>query len=224
MNQETAAFASLGTLTDSPFPCFYPDAPIRLHDYDSIVADANCTAGCRSSTWVPTTWGTTMGQPGGESPSSFNFQIPKLAAFQSPGLELGFSATLPAFPLSPSPTSLPSAFPSLPRSFPSPLLPFPPCSAAFTSTYVQFMVNASRTHYGDASLPFFVAQGPMNDSDTLYQLLQWVIGNYTAQGGKATYLDMRGQPTDGCGGHPGRQGHAGMAAAAIPQIAAAMGW
>lgn len=86
------------------------------------------------------------------------------------------------------------------------------------------MVNASRTHYNNPSLPFFVAQGPMNDSDTLYQLLQWVIGNYTAQGGKATYLDMRGQPTDGCGGHPGRQGHAGMAAAAIPQIAAAMGW
>ena len=37
-------------------------------------------------------------------------------------------------------------------------------------------------------------------------------------------LDLRGPPTDGCGGHPGVAGHAGRAALAIPAIGAAMGW
>ena len=40
----------------------------------------------------------------------------------------------------------------------------------------------------------------------------------------AIYLDLRGPPNDGCGGHPGVAGHAGMAALAIPAIGAAMGW
>ena len=36
--------------------------------------------------------------------------------------------------------------------------------------------------------------------------------------------DMRGPPNDGCGGHPGVEGHKQMAALAQPQISKVMGW
>ena len=43
-------------------------------------------------------------------------------------------------------------------------------------------------------------------------------------GGNAIYLDLCGPPLDGCGGHPGELGHAGMAQMAIPAIGKVMGW
>lgn len=95
--------------------------------------------------------------------------------------------------------------------------------AAFSQTYADFVANAT-TRYGKPKLPIFVAQGPMNDSPALYSALQVAISAINAAGGAAHFLDMRGPPNDGCGGHPGIKGHAGMFAMAQPQIAAVMGW
>jgi len=95
--------------------------------------------------------------------------------------------------------------------------------AQFVATYVAFCQNATK-RYNDPALPFFVAQGPMNDSDALNAALTTVIQQINSAGGKAYYLDMRGPPNDGCGGHPGVQGHRQMADMAIPQIATVMGW
>lgn len=93
----------------------------------------------------------------------------------------------------------------------------------FVDTYTAFVANATQ-RYGKPSLPVFVAQGPMNDSPQLNAMLTTVIANINAAGGNAHFLDMRGPPNDGCGGHPGLAGHAGMFAMAQPQIAAVMGW
>ena len=64
----------------------------------------------------------------------------------------------------------------------------------------------------------------MNCNDKLYAALNVSIAAINSAGGNATYLNLKGPPTDGCGGHPGVEGHAGMAAMAIPQIAKVMGW
>jgi len=85
------------------------------------------------------------------------------------------------------------------------------------------MSNVTRL-YSEPNIQFFVAQGPMNDSPQLYNCLQAAITQHTAAGGLASFLDMRGAPTDGCGGHPGIQGHQVMADMAQPQIAKVMGW
>ena len=69
-----------------------------------------------------------------------------------------------------------------------------------------------------------LAQGNMNNGAPLHDALQVAASAINAAGGSATYLDMRAGPTDGCGGHPGVLGHAAMAAAAKPTIAAVMGW
>ena len=99
----------------------------------------------------------------------------------------------------------------------------PAWEAAFTATYGQFVANATTT-YKNAKLPIFVAQGPMNCGAPLRAALMSAITTINAKGGAATYLDMCGPPNDGCGGHPGVQGHAGMFAMAQPQIAQVMGW
>lgn len=64
----------------------------------------------------------------------------------------------------------------------------------------------------------------MNDSPKLFNALMAAATAINASGGNAHYLDMRVQPVDGCGGHPGTLGHAAMAAAAEPVIAQVMGW
>jgi lysophospholipase L1-like esterase len=99
----------------------------------------------------------------------------------------------------------------------------PAWEAAFTSTYVQWVQNAT-TRYGNPKLPIFVSQGPMNNGAPLYNALQSAIKTINAAGGAATYLDMRGPPNDGCGGHPGVAGHMGMFEMAQPVIKAVMGW
>ena len=86
------------------------------------------------------------------------------------------------------------------------------------------MLNATQTHYKTPKMPVFVAQGPMNNGAPLHDALQVAIAAINAAGGNAIYLDLRGPPNDGCGGHPGVARHAGMAALAIPDIGAAMGW
>lgn len=99
----------------------------------------------------------------------------------------------------------------------------PSWEAAFSATYVDFVVNAT-TRYNKPAMPVFVAQGPMNNGANLKNALDVAIAAINAKGGNAVYLDLRGPPNDGCGGHPGVQGHAGMAAMAIPAIGAVMGW
>jgi hypothetical protein len=95
--------------------------------------------------------------------------------------------------------------------------PSPPRVRAFSQ------VNATR-YYDTTDIHFFIGQGPMNDGAPLYNCLQNVIANVTAQGLHASFLDMRGPATDGCNGHPGRRGHYEMFEMAQPQIATAMGW
>jgi hypothetical protein len=86
---------------------------------------------------------------------------------------------------------------------------------------VEFIVNAT-ARYGNKALPVFAAVGPMTND---YQnATQAAIAQANAQGYNAHFLNMLVTPLDGCDGHPGRQGHANMAAAAQPQIAAVMGW
>ena len=82
----------------------------------------------------------------------------------------------------------------------------PSWEAAFTQTYVSFVLNAT-ARYNAPKLPVFVAQGPMNNGANLYNALQSAISKINAAGGNAIYLDMRGPPNDGCGGHPGVEGH-----------------
>ena len=89
---------------------------------------------------------------------------------------------------------------------------------------MSFVLNATQIIYKKPSMPVFVAQGPMNNGAPLHDALQVAIAAINAAGGNATYLDLRGPPNDGCGGHPGVAGHAGMAALAIPAISAFMGW
>ena len=99
----------------------------------------------------------------------------------------------------------------------------PAWEANFTSTYVDFVLNATR-RYGEPKLPVFLGQGNMNNGAPLHDALQAAAAAINAAGGNAVYLDMRAGPTDGCGNHPGVLGHAAMAAAAKPVIAQAMGW
>jgi GDSL-like Lipase/Acylhydrolase family len=93
----------------------------------------------------------------------------------------------------------------------------------FTYTYLAFLKNAT-IHYNKPKMPFFLAQGPMNNEPSLYSAVQNVIGNWTASGGVAHFVDLRGLTTDGCGGHPGVIGHQQMASKASEVIATAMGW
>ena len=88
---------------------------------------------------------------------------------------------------------------------------------------MEFVLNAT-ARYKAPSMPVFVAQGPMNDGAPLFNALAAAIAGINAAGGNASYLDMRGPPNDGCGGHPGVNGHAQMAVMAKPQIAKVMGW
>eukprot|EP01116_Phalansterium_solitarium_P000371 TRINITY_DN1023_c0_g1_i2.p3 TRINITY_DN1023_c0_g1~~TRINITY_DN1023_c0_g1_i2.p3 ORF type:complete len:143 (-),score=49.31 TRINITY_DN1023_c0_g1_i2:390-818(-) len=100
----------------------------------------------------------------------------------------------------------------------------PAWEAAFVQTYVEFVVNATQKYYKTPKMPVFLAQGPMNDNTNLFNALSNATALINAAGGNAFYLDMRGPPNDGCGGHPGYQGHHQMAQLAIPQIAKVMGW
>lgn len=99
----------------------------------------------------------------------------------------------------------------------------PAWEAAFSSTYTEFVLNATKL-YNAPKLPVFVAQGPMNNGPQLQAALNVTIKAINAAGGNAIYLDLKGPPCDGCGGHPGVLGHAGMTTMAIPQISTKMGW
>jgi len=99
----------------------------------------------------------------------------------------------------------------------------PAWEAKFASTYVDFVFNATR-RYGNTRMPIFVAQGPMNCNSNLRNTLNTVIQKINNNGGNATYLNVCGPPNDGCGGHPGVQGHLQMFQQAKPVISQVMGW
>merc|ERR1712110_821096 len=80
----------------------------------------------------------------------------------------------------------------------------------FSDAYTTFVLNAMEV-YKNPRLPVFVAQGPMNCEEELRIALSETILAIKAAGGNAIYLDLYGPPNDGCGGHPGQLGHAGMA-------------
>ena len=73
-------------------------------------------------------------------------------------------------------------------------------------------------------MPVFVAQGNINNSDVLQDLLLKVVDQINASGGNAHYLDMRVEPVDGCVGHPGVKGNQAMFEVAYTQIQKVMGW
>lgn len=100
----------------------------------------------------------------------------------------------------------------------------PAWEANFTATYVQFVTNVTTVYYNKPKMPIFLAQGPMNNGAPLTNALNAAIKQINANGGNAFFLDMRGPPTDGCGGHPGVNGHQAMFEMAQPQIASVMGW
>lgn len=99
----------------------------------------------------------------------------------------------------------------------------PGWEANFTAVYAAFALDVTQRYY-NRSLPIFLAQGPMNNGQPLYNALQAAITAINAAGGTAHYLDMRGPPLDGCGGHPGVAGHQQMYAMAMPTVAEVMGW
>jgi len=93
----------------------------------------------------------------------------------------------------------------------------------FQDTFVDFVANAT-TRYKNPKMPIFVAQGPMNCGTPLKNSLDIVVSRVNAAGGKAVYLNLCGPPNDGCGGHPGVQGHMQMFEQGKTQIATVMGW
>jgi lysophospholipase L1-like esterase len=99
----------------------------------------------------------------------------------------------------------------------------PTWEKAFSDTYTEFVLNATRI-YKNPKLPVFVAQGPMNCDAKLGAALNVSIVAINAAGGRAVFLDLKGPPNDGCGGHPGALGHEAMAEMAYPQIAKVMNW
>lgn len=116
------------------------------------------------------------------------------------------------------------------NDFGSPNRHAPGFAQNFTNYAIAFMSNLTTIYYGAANggpglnLPIFLAQGTMNNGDELYGCLASAIAYHNSHGGNAHYLDMRNLTQDGCGGHPGPIGHRQMADAAIPQIAAVLGW
>lgn len=99
----------------------------------------------------------------------------------------------------------------------------PDWEATFTQTYVDFVVNATN-RYKNPKMPVFVAQGPMNCGAPLGNSLNKAIAQINARGGHAVFLNVCGAPNDGCGSHPGIQGHLQMFEKAKPVIASVMNW
>lgn len=99
--------------------------------------------------------------------------------------------------------------------------------ALFTAAQLTFMQNITNyysTSPGAAEqIQFFLAIGPMSPTKPLNATLT-AIQEATANGYKATLLDMTNATLDGCGGHPGPIGHWQMALKAAPQIKSVMGW
>ena len=101
--------------------------------------------------------------------------------------------------------------------------------ALFSAALVSFFHNV--TSYYAASPPppsgapihFFAAVGLMSPTRPL-AAVNAAIAQASAEGLRASFLDMRNATADGCGGHPGPIGHWQMALQAAPQIKAAMAW
>lgn len=102
--------------------------------------------------------------------------------------------------------------------------------ALFEAAYMELLHNVTR--YYAASPPsssgkaihYFLTMGFMSPSKPLAAVLS-TIAAANAAGLSASLLDMRGNATaDGCGGHPGPEGHWRMAVEAAPQIEQALGW
>jgi hypothetical protein len=60
----------------------------------------------------------------------------------------------------------------------------PSWEAAFSATYVSFVLNATQVHYKQPKMPVFVAQGPMNNGAPLHDALQVAIAAINQAGGK----------------------------------------
>ena len=99
--------------------------------------------------------------------------------------------------------------------------------AAFTAAYVQLLMNITSYYAASATgaskTHFFCAIGAMSPTRPLHALLA-TIAQAQAAGLSASLLDMRNGTLDGCGSHPGPEGHWQMALEAAPQIKTVMGW
>ena len=91
----------------------------------------------------------------------------------------------------------------------------------FTATYVEFMVNVTRW-WKKNDIVFFAGVGPIQN-EYLNATLAAVAGG-KARGLQVHFLDQMGPPRDGCAGHPGIGGHAGMASMALEPLITTMGW
>ena len=92
---------------------------------------------------------------------------------------------------------------------------------AFTATYVEFMVNVTRW-WKKNDIAYFLGVGPIQN-EYLNATLAAVAGG-KARGLRVHFLDQMGPPRDGCAGHPGIGGHAGMASMALEPLITTMGW
>lgn len=100
--------------------------------------------------------------------------------------------------------------------------PDPAFDAKYTSTAVDFVVNATKL-YGDSALQVVMALGPMSLCPKNATLA--AVATLASNGYNATFLDMSpGAPCDGCWNHPGVVGHRIMFENARPVIASLLGW
>lgn len=98
----------------------------------------------------------------------------------------------------------------------------PAWEAAFTSSYVQLLVNLT-TRLSSPSLPIFVGVGPITVKYEAWVLAAMATAAAPPHDVQTHLLNWTGAPLDGCG-HPGVLGHDAMYATARPVLAAVLGW
>lgn len=99
----------------------------------------------------------------------------------------------------------------------------PGLDANFTAAYVAFIANATQW-YGatPGEIQFFALVGPMSNASL--NATAAAVATATAAGYAVTLVNVYGIPCTGCAGHPSVDGHAAMAAALQPVMAAALKW
>jgi lysophospholipase L1-like esterase len=93
--------------------------------------------------------------------------------------------------------------------------------AKFAAAYVEFWTNIT-VYYKSPNIQFFAVVGPMTNAYMSATIS--AISQATAAGLKVSLVNATGIPCTGCANHPGVDGHAAMANAAIQVISKTMGW
>ena len=93
---------------------------------------------------------------------------------------------------------------------------------AFVEAYTSFVVDLALNRLSNGTTAIFLGVGPI--TDVYLPAVTRVVAATRAMSLPVHVINFMGAALDGCGGHPGVQGHAQMAASAQPLIAAAMRW